>query len=479
MKCIIFLIFVFLITATPAFCTKEKIKILDINSCFKLALKHNSNLLLKKYNISSSDYSLKIAKTIFDPGFSIRNKLSHSKNVDFDSRDKSLSNTILYETSVDKKLGANGTIALTTQFQDTGSESIPGTINPDNKYAYMGISFTQPLGRDSGSFQAYLDINKAKIDVNIEKLNFDLEIQSLYFNIIRGYFDVLKSKKTVGIYNSHLESAKQMYDMAKAKFKMGLGTKLDVSQNEVKVAEASSNLLSKENDYKNSLDTLFNLIGVTEDLDIELKDEVNENINLGKMNNLEKIARKNRIELKINRLKLKKADFDIESARRNLKMEINLKTSYGRSGTAENFSDSLDLDNMEWYVSVDSDLNIEKRRYVNRYKKSLITRKQLEESRKSLIRTIKFQLNTVKRNLKVSLQRVEVLQKSLKQAENNLEYAQLSYKKGLSNLINVLDAQNDLRRNRLDYISALINFEIYLKEKDKLIGKLPVLLKKR
>ena len=52
----------------------------------------------------------------------------------------------------------------------------------------------------------------------------------------------------------------------------------------------------------------------------------------------------------------------------------------------------------------------------------------------------------------------------LKQAQEALRIAQVSFKFGEANLLDVLDAQRVLRQTQLDYVQAQYNFAIALTE---------------
>jgi len=464
--------------------TTRDLTVLDIDQCFALAMEHNPDILTGALGRDIATENVLIARESYTPGFNASSRSNVSERTNPSERDdiltgsRSVSRT--YTISVDQKLKSNGSVSLSTQIAKSEYESTTSGSEPADKKAFVGLNLSHPLRRGKGNFLADFDINTAKIDETIQQLSYRQAVQNIHFSVVTRYFAALKASKNIEVFRSHLASVEKMLEMARAKHDCGLGTKLDVSKNEVKVAEARARLIEKQNDYRNSLDSLFDTIGIPPVEPVQLADHVNRapasleglDARHGAFDEkrLFQKARAQRFDLNIQNLRIEKQEMDVRKARDSLRAELNLKASYGKTGTTQHFKDSFDLNDRQWTLSLDSDLNSSKKANRLRYENALRELQQETIRMDELLRSARYEIARIIRSLKVSLERIGVLEKSLKQAEENLEYAQMSYEKGISTLISVLDARDDLREVRLTYISALIDFEIARKEIVKAVG---------
>lgn len=457
----------------------EGMKVLDIDQCFALALENNPDILSGALGRDIAADNVSIARESYTPRLNVSSRTNASERTNPSERDdiltgsRSVSRT--YTVSMDQKLRSNGSVSLSTQLAKSEYVSTTSGSEPADKKAFVGLTLTHPLRRGKGTFLADFDINTARIDETIQHLSYCQAVQNVHFSIVTRYFAALKASKNVEVFRSHLASVEKMLEMARAKHDCGLGTKLDVSKNEVKVAEARARLIEKQNDYRNSLDTLFDTIGIPPVEQVELADHVKsvpaslEGLDLNEERLFEK-ARRQRFDLNIHDLRIEKQEMDVKKARDSLRAELNLKTSYGKTGTTEHFRDSFELNDRQWSLSLDTDLNSSKAANRLQYENAQRELEQVTIRMNELQRSARYEITRIIRSLKVSLERIGVLEKSLNQAEENLEYAQMSYEKGISTLISVLDARDDLREIRLTHISALIDFEIARKEIVKAVG---------
>lgn len=212
--------------------------------------------------------------------------------------------------------------------------------NRDKRYMSVPVALTlnQPI----------FGVNTFKWNRRIEpvryaeaKANFLSETEEVTMTTISYFFNLLLAKENVGIAKQNLENAEKLYEVAKAKRRMGQISENDVLQLKLNVLNARSALTDNESSLKSHMFQLrsFLALGEEEELEPILPDTL-PSMRLNYQEVLEKALQNNAFAHNIRRRQLE-ADYEVARAKGNLR-QINLFAQVGFTGTDRTFKGAYD-----------------------------------------------------------------------------------------------------------------------------------------
>ncbi len=158
---------------------------------------------------------------------------------------------------------------------------------------------------------------------------------------INRFFNLLLAKENVSIARQNLDNAKKLYDVAKAKRRMGQISENDLLQLELNVLTASSTLTNNESELKSNMFALRSFLGLGETEELEpVVPGTFPSITLLYDDVLQKALSNNSFAHTIRRRQLE-ADYDVAKARGNMR-QINLFAQVGFTGTSNEFRTAYD-----------------------------------------------------------------------------------------------------------------------------------------
>lgn len=191
--------------------------------------------------------------------------------------------------------------------------------------------------------QPVFGVNQTKWDRRIEpvryaeaKAAFLSATEEVTMTTINYFFNLLLARENVAIARQNLENAEKLYEVAKAKRRMGQISENDVLQLKLNVLDARSSLTSNESALKSHMFTLrsFLALGENEELVPEVPDSVPE-VRLEYADVLSKALANNSFAQNIRRRQLE-ADYEVAKAKGNMR-EITLFAQVGFTGTDRRF----------------------------------------------------------------------------------------------------------------------------------------------
>lgn len=241
------------------------------------------------------------------------------------------------ELSIDQNIWlTGGTLSLNTSLDFM--KQLDGF--KDERYMSVPIALTlnQPI----------FGVNTFKWNRRIEpvryaeaKANFLSETEEVTMTTINYFFNLLLAKENVNIAKQNLENAEKLYEVAKAKRKMGQISENDVLQLKLNVLNAQSNLTDYESSLKSNMFQLRSFLALSEDEELEpiLPDTLPSMI-VNYQDALDKALTNNSFAHNIRRRQLE-ADYEVAKAKGNLR-QISLFAQVGFTGTDQNFRGAYD-----------------------------------------------------------------------------------------------------------------------------------------
>ena len=241
-------------------------------------------------------------------------------------------------------MGMNGSISIDQNIWFTGGKLSLTTsldylkqLDGTKSERYMSVPVALTLN------QPVFGVNHVKWNRRIEPLRYDeakaaflSATEQVTMTTITHFFNLLLAKENTDISAQNLKNAEKLYDVAKAKRKMGQISENDVLQLELNVLEARSALTNNESEMKNCMFTLRSFLSLDADVELDpvLPEDMPE-VMLVYEDVLGKALANNSFARNIRRRQLE-ADYEVAKAKGN-RREISLFAQVGLTGTAQNF----------------------------------------------------------------------------------------------------------------------------------------------
>lgn len=173
------------------------------------------------------------------------------------------------------------------------------------------------------------------------KANFLSETEEVTMTTINYFFNLLLAKENVGIAKQNLENAEKLYEVAKAKRRMGQISENDVLQLRLNVLNAQSTLTNYESALKSNMFQLRSFLALSENEELEpILPDTLPSMLVNYQDALEKALANNAFAHNIRRRQLE-ADYEVAKAKGNLR-QISLFAQVGFTGTDQRLRGAYD-----------------------------------------------------------------------------------------------------------------------------------------
>jgi len=347
--------------------------------------------------------------------------------------------------------------------------SVTGVTRTSSTDAYnLNTTVSQPLYTGGLNLANY---RLEKLGVDISKADVETVKRDIVVQVREGYFNILRADKFVDVGKQAVKQFEAQLEVSKAFFEVGIIPKNDLLQSEVRLANARQALVRAENDLALAKSS-FNIL---------LRRDINEPLNIVDIleykpstlrleDSLEEALRQ-RPEIKNAGLQVEQAKESVKIARSGFFPTINLAGNYGR--TEDQYYLHGDLYSERWTLQALATLTIfDWGNTAYKVGESKVKVTQAEDSKTQLIEGIILEVKQDYLNLQTAEKNIEVSEKAIEQAEENLRMNEERYKYQVATATDVLDAVTLLAQARVNYYSALSDFNVAKARLDRAMGKM-------
>ncbi|WP_286237231.1 TolC family outer membrane protein [Neptuniibacter halophilus] len=354
--------------------------------------------------------------------------------------------------NADREIEVQNRAALLPSINLNANTTAYDTDSADfNNHGYT-LSLSQPVFDAA----AWFSFKQGKVLSEQAAVQFDLEQQNLIQRTVQAYLGVLRASSALQTAEAQERAIKRRLDQVNAQFEVGLIANTDVQEAQASYDNARVARISAEGELDNSYEALERLTGqnfsavslLAEDYPIE------EPTPTTAQPWLEKAWQGN--------LNLKLADYSSEAARR--------AAQAGRAGHYPTLSLSASYDYDEGTVSNDigSDTSaigltlsmpIFSGGSVSSRSRELEQRlTQSHHNREDILRQITQSTRSLLRDLRTGSLSVQALKQSIRSREAALQATEEGYKVGTRNVVDVLQAEQQLYAAKLEYANARFDY---------------------
>lgn len=276
----------------------------------------------------------------------------------------------------------------------------------------------------------------------------------LFLGVAKGYFSTLQDQKLEVVAQEEVADLKQHLKIAEDQYQFGLATFNDVLQARVSLADAEQRLLVAKTDTIDSRAAFNKLMALPVSAPTVLKDEKLETRPWG-LEDATEAALKQRSDLKASTERITQQEKVVTQTRAQYFPRIYAQAgqNYQQNEFLLHDSSWFGIFGLQWtlFSGLDTKAQVAQAKLV-------VT--QLQEQHKDLDEQVRLDVQNAYLRVKESADRIQVTEKAVNQAEENMRLNEERYKEQVGTATEVIDAQTLLTRTRVNYWSALYDHQM-------------------
>lgn len=349
---------------------------------------------------------------------------------------------------------------------ELGGRSI--TMGDVDNYS-VGLIVTQPIFA-GGSIPARL--NSAKLFSLLTDQTVRAAVQDVVYAAEHAYYDVLLSQHLVEISADAVRSAKAHLDSVKQKRQGGIASDFDVLRAEVELSNFQAQLIQNKNAIDVSKAMLIKTMGVSQDSDFVLSDELTYVASSVTMEQAVEAAYRNRPDLLG-----KEFDIRVQREQLNIVRSRYLPVVNGYYNNTWSKPDPHTMMLIEWghawQVGVSANMPIFDG--FSREGEIVAQKARLKQAQIGLVdaeETALFELTKSQLGIENAAEFVESQRLNLTRAREGLRLAEVGYKEGTNTQVEMIDAQAALTTAQANYYQAIYSHVVAKLDLQKAMGTL-------
>ena len=457
-----------------------------LEQCIQLALENNLSLRITNYQPRLAALNLRGAYGAYDPRFSLGGTDSFRESK---GRQNPLEFTIpSSETdSFRHNIGLNGVIPFGTRYSiGLNSSETTGRDSRDFPFGSYGTGFsasiTQPLLRGAWIDGTRMNIKLQKQQVENSSLTVIRQITQTVSNVELAYYALIASRENVKVAEETLALTEKNFSNQKRRAEVGTLAKSQLPQLEAELYSQKASLLSVQNNYADSVNTLKRLLtddfGAAQAAELLPVGELNPVQTVFSLNDSWDKALNQRPEILQSQISLENADIRLRYNKNQLYPQLDLRATYGLSGSDSAivkfmektpfvesnasfnnaFRDVSRGDYPNYSIGLQFSIPIPNRSARASYQTAQEQKEQAVLQHKELEQSIMVEIDRLIRDAEYRFEQITVSRQARLSSELALQNQTKRYNEGAIENYLVLQAQRDLTNRRYSEINANVQY---------------------
>ena len=351
------------------------------------------------------------------------------------------------------------------------------TTNSTSQFSGAGVA-RSTSGNTTGFYQSSVTLNQLLYDFgtiksqvetaqfNLRAANSDAEtvVQLVVVNVQQAYFGLQQTQRLVTVNEEAITQFQKHLDLAKGRFKAGIAPKIDVTTAEVDLSNAQLNLITAKNNALVARVTLNNAMGIQPTSPYRVQDPGQAEPYQVSLDEAVARAMQLRPEMISQRAQERAAEAAIKAAQGNFFPTVTSSATYTYSGIEFPLV-------YNWNVNGTVNVPIFS---------GFLTKQQVAQARANLLKTkatgdvlrqtILLEVSQALLNLEAARERLKLTAVTVDQAKERLALVEGRYKAGLSNAVEVTDAEVVLVNALANDVVAMSTYQAAKAQLDRAMG---------
>ena len=329
--------------------------------------------------------------------------------------------------------------------------SIPSIVGPFSIFDARASAQVTVL-----DFTTIRKYRASRTGLQAAKADLDAAKDQVGEQVARAYLASLREDAALDTARANVELSQALERLAESQKEAGTGTGIEVTRAQVQLANDRQRLTVAENDRRRAILQLLRAMGLDLKMDVELTDKLSyQPVDTGAVEALLETARKGRSDLKAQQQHEQSARMNYSSVEAERLPSV---SAYGDYGTIGN-----ELIGAHPTHTIGVQLKVplyDGGRRASRRQESLAQVRQEEIRTRDLGLQVELDVRLALDSLRSADSQVQTAGQGLTLAQSELEQAQRRYQAGVTNSLEVTDAQTRLDRARANQIDALYNYNL-------------------
>ena len=419
------------ITAAPAASTVTAAAALTFDDCFKLASENNRDYKIAGLDKAAAEAQLAKAAGLFGPTIVIAGA---------------------YEP--DAKLS---TIILPANSFGPGNPPVDAPLSLMPLYYYSArVSLTQPIFTFG---KTILGFKMAEESYKIAQIKYKQAGEKLNLDVINSFYGALIAQQMNDTMQETMKSNEEYYRITKTKYANGQASNFDVLQAQVQYSNSIPDAQKAADGARLSLQMLKNTIGIPLEQEVTLSGTAEyKKLELTYADLEKQFKEKNDdraiMESATNIAKLNKG---LQEAM--LLPNIALTADYDYYSGEKSFHTESKYWGSDWDIKIGFQWTIfDSFKNVAAIKEACANAEKADLNKENFDNMLTIQLDTLYTSLEQNRQVIEAAGDLIKTAEEGYRIAKESYKNGLIQSVDLLNAENGLLKAKMNYLGAMFNY---------------------
>ncbi len=335
--------------------------------------------------------------------------------------------------------------------------------DPFNRYLIGTIGVKQ-LIYDFGITQNTYTINKLEYENSLQ--NIENTVNDVIYKVKDSYYHLITSIEKRKVMEDTVQKYQETYNQALAFYEVGTKPKIDVTIAQTNLADAKAKLIETKNEEEIAISRLNNAIGLPFIVPYDIEENLPfETLNLS-MNEIIDIANNNRPALKSAILSIKTAEQQIKLAKKVMLPKLEFQGNWGAAKNPD-----IETKNF-WNLGGVLEFPLINPLLIKNQideAKSLLEKQQFDSQ--GTLNDVYYDIQNAWARLNNAQEKVPVALLAQKKSEENYELANGRYKVGVSDAIELKDAQIQYQNARLNYYQSLYEYNSAKADLERAIGQ--------
>jgi len=353
------------------------------------------------------------------------------------------------ETGATVKYGMVG-----TSYSDDSSYVLS---NSANARAYVKVS--QGLFRRWGSRYALNNLNVAQLRDKADEISAERSRQGLILSTVKMYYDLVLGRQLLQKYENAFQRAKEYLEAAKDRQAVGLVSKGDVYRAELAMLSAENGVDLQKRSVQRAHDQLFDTLRLTDAEPFVVSDEIRRMVPVIP-DGWEDGIYQSRLDWQAQRVNIQINRLEMFQAERDLLPDVGLSFVVEQKGQGDDTEEALNLDETNWSVQLEMLSSLDSFSEQAALARKKIERGKIQRKTEALRRQIKREARDGFLDLVSAEKALDLNNKRLKQAEMALDLAKIRYEKGLTDNLEIMDAEAAFSDAEMEISRSLTQYNV-------------------